>query len=80
MISLENELPRPHGGRQIVRGELLLSEYSWYVGATGNLFDLRDRESDGDPEVLDIEGGAGQRNSDGQVSTSIVGMTRVGAK
>ena len=29
---------------------------SWYVGATGNLFDLRDRESDGDREVLDTGG------------------------
>ena len=28
----------------------------WYVGATGNLFDLQDRESDGDHEVLSIGG------------------------
>ena len=28
----------------------------WYVGATDNLFDLRDRESDGDREVLDTGG------------------------
>ena len=28
----------------------------WYVGATGNLFDLQDRESDDDREVLDTGG------------------------
>ena len=29
---------------------------SWYVGATSNLFDLQDRESDDDREVLDTGG------------------------
>ncbi|GGM27394.1 hypothetical protein GCM10010129_84460 [Streptomyces fumigatiscleroticus] len=29
---------------------------SWYVGTSGNLFDLQDRESDGDREVLDTGG------------------------
>ena len=29
---------------------------SWYVGATDNLFDLRDRESDDEREVLDTGG------------------------
>ena len=28
----------------------------WYVGATDNLFDLRDRESDDEREVLDTGG------------------------
>ncbi len=28
----------------------------WYVGATDNLFDLRDRESEDDREVLDTRG------------------------
>ncbi|GGM26515.1 hypothetical protein GCM10010129_83740 [Streptomyces fumigatiscleroticus] len=28
----------------------------WYAGATDNLFDLRDRESDDDREVLDTGG------------------------
>ena len=28
----------------------------WYVGATENLFDLQDRESDDDREVLDTGG------------------------
>ena len=28
----------------------------WYVGATDNLFDLRDKESDDDREVLDTGG------------------------
>ena len=28
----------------------------WYAGATDNLFDLRDRELDGDREVLDTGG------------------------
>ena len=31
--------------------------FSWYFGATGNLFDLQDRESEGDHEVLDTGGG-----------------------
>ena len=28
----------------------------WYIGAPDNLFDLRDRESDDDREVLDTRG------------------------
>ena len=30
--------------------------FSWYVEATDNLFDLRDRESDDEREVLDTGG------------------------
>ena len=29
---------------------------SWYVGAIGNLFDLQDRESDDEREVLNTKG------------------------
>ena len=43
-------------GAKLFGGELLMLEYSWYVGATDNLFDLRNRESDGDREFLDTRG------------------------
>ena len=35
---------------------ILQLNLSWYIGATGNLFDPQDRESDDDREVLDTRG------------------------
>ena len=61
--------PQQIGIQQYCSGWFLQMNVSWYVGATGNLFDLQDRESDGDHKVLDTGGGTDQMNSDSQVST-----------
>ena len=44
-----------------------------YLVVYWSMFDLQDRESDDDHEVLDTQGGAGQMNSNGQVSTQTMG-------